>query len=55
MKRIRKYKVSDHLHQITGREQRITSAYHPQSNGLCERQNLIMKDSLNKVLEEKVD
>ena len=38
---------------MTGTEQRITSAYHPQSNGLCERQNRTIKDSLVKVLKEK--
>ena len=38
---------------MTGTEQRITSACHPQSNGLCERQNRTIKDSLVKVLEEK--
>ena len=31
--------VSKVLHNIIGTEQRITSAHHPQSNGLCERQN----------------
>ena len=45
--------VSENLHKMTGTEQRITSAYHPQSNGLCERQNRTIKDSLVKVLEEK--
>ena len=35
---------------MIGTEQRITSAYHPQSNGLCERQNRTIKDSLVKVL-----
>ena len=45
--------VSENLHEMTGTEQRITSAYHPQSNGLCERQNCTIKDSLVKVLEEK--
>ena len=45
--------VSENLHQMAGTEQRITSAYHPQSNGLCERQNRTIKDSLVKVLGEK--
>ena len=45
--------VSKNLHEMTGTEQRITSSYHPQSNGLCERQICIIKDSLVKVLEEK--
>ena len=46
-------KVSEVLHKMTGTEQRITSSYHPQSNGLCERQNRTIKDSLVKVLDEK--
>ena len=45
--------VSENLHEMTGTEQRITSAYHPQSNGLCELQNHTIKDSLVKVQEEK--
>lgn len=44
--------VSKALLGLTGTEQRVTSAYHPQSNGLCERQNRTIKDSLIKVLEE---
>jgi hypothetical protein len=31
--------LSTSLHELTGVEQRITSAYHPQSNGLVERSN----------------
>ena len=50
-----KNEVIDHLLQITGVEQNTTSAFLPQSNGLCERQNRAIKDSLIKVLEEKVD
>ena len=45
--------VSENLHKMTGTEQRIVSTYHPQSNGLCERQNRTIKDSLVKILEEK--
>ena len=45
--------VYENLHEMAGVKQRITSAYHPQSNGLCERQNRTIKDSLVKVLEEK--
>ena len=44
--------VSNKLLEMTGTEQRVTSAYHPQSNGLCERQNRTINDSLEKILEE---
>ena len=44
-------KVSKVLQNMTGTEQRINSAYHLQSNGLCERQNKTIKDSLVKVLD----
>ena len=37
--------VSKVSHNMIGTEQRITSAYHPQSNGLCERQNRAIKTS----------
>ena len=45
---------SENLHEMTSTEKRITSAYHPQSNGLCERQNRTVKDSLVNVREEKL-
>ncbi|CAI6357977.1 unnamed protein product [Macrosiphum euphorbiae] len=38
--------VSDRLHVFTGTKQRITSAYHPQSNGLVERQNRTIKNMI---------
>ena len=44
--------VSETLHKMTGTEQRVTSAYHPQANGLCERQNRSFKEALVKVLDE---
>ena len=45
--------VSVKLLEMTGTEQRVTSAYHPESNGLCERQNKTIEDSLVKMLGEK--
>ena len=42
-------KVSKDLQYIIGTEQRISSAHYPQSNGLCERQNRTIKDSLLEV------
>ena len=39
------------FHDLTGVEQHITSAKHPQSNGLVERQNRTIRNVLVKVLE----
>ena len=44
--------VCDELHKLTGVEQRVTSVYHSQANGLVEHQNRTIKDSLEKVLED---
>ena len=44
--------VSDNLHRMTGTKQRVTSAYHPQANGLCEQQNRTVNNALIKVLDE---
>ena len=40
--------VSNKLLEMTGTEQRVTSAYHPQSKGLCERQNILSRILLSK-------
>ncbi|CAB4009128.1 retrotransposable element [Paramuricea clavata] len=47
--------VSEELHQRTGTEHRITSAYHPQSNGLDERFNQTIQRALRKAVNEKQD
>ena len=44
--------ISAEIHTKTGVKQRITSAYHPQSNGLVERQNITIKNCLVKVCNE---
>ena len=44
--------VVDELHLMTGTQQRVTSAYYPQSNGLGENQNRIIKNTLVKVLDQ---
>ena len=41
--------VSAELHRFTGIIQRVTNAYHPQANGLVERQNRTNKNSSIKV------
>lgn len=43
--------VNTELHKLTGVEQRITSAHHAQSNGILERLNRAIKNSLGKLLE----
>ena len=45
--------VSAELHALTGVKQRLTSAYHPQSNGLAERNNRTIQNSLLKTLQEE--
>ena len=47
--------VCKQLHELTEVEQKVTSAYHSQANGLVERQkrqNRTIKNSLVKVLED---
>jgi len=45
--------VCDHLLKLTGVDHRVTSAYHPQTNGLTERFNQTLKDALIQVVNEK--
>lgn len=45
----------DRLEALTGFKHRVTSAYHPQSNGLDERLNQTLKASLQKVVNDKQD
>ena len=45
-------KISAELHKMTGTKQNITSAYHPQANGLVERQNQTLKDALIKSIKD---
>nr|XP_040565504.1 uncharacterized protein LOC121115346 [Lepeophtheirus salmonis] len=45
--------VSTELYRLTGIHERLTSAYHPQANGLVERQNAGVKYKLLKVLQGK--
>ena len=39
------------MHRLTGTIQRVTSIYHPRINGLVERQNRTIKNSLIEVLD----
>lgn len=42
--------ISDKLHSLIGVKQRVTSAYHPQANGLTERNNRTIGERLVKCL-----
>lgn len=44
--------IKDELFQLTGTEHRVTSAYHPQSNGLTERFNQTLQTTLLKVVND---
>jgi len=45
----------DRLEALTGFKHRVSSAYHPQSNGLDERLNQTLKASLQKLVNDKQD
>ena len=45
--------VSDSLYGLTGLHHRITGAYHPQVNGLCERQNASTLTALRKSVQDQ--
>ena len=45
-------RIVNHLEELTGFKYRVTSAYHPQSNGLDERLNQTLKTSLQKLVNE---
>ena len=48
-------KLVDSLEELTGFKQKITSAYHPQSNGLDERFNQTLKAQLQKLVNNHQD
>ena len=45
--------VSRHLYSLSGQNHRITGAYHPQANGLCERQNQSTINALRKMVGDR--
>ena len=45
-------KVKAELFALTGTEHRVTSAYHPQTNGLTERFNQTLQTALIKLVNE---
>ncbi|PIK52465.1 putative gypsy retrotransposon integrase-like protein 1-like [Apostichopus japonicus] len=46
-------RVSEELHRLTGVDHRITTAYHPQCNGLAEKQNQTTQNVLLKYLDNQ--
>ena len=48
-------KLVDSLEELTGFKHKIISAYHPQSNGLVERFNQMLKSQLQKLINDHQD
>ncbi len=46
-------RLSEQLFKLTGTKHNVTSAYHPQSNGLCERMNQTLERCPLKVVNEQ--
>lgn len=46
-------KVEKELLRLTGTEHRVTSAYHPQTNGLTERFNQTLQAAVGKVVNKQ--
>ena len=46
--------ISTGLYHLTGVHHRVTGAYHPQANGLCERQNGATLASIRKSVQENI-
>ena len=44
--------LSEQLFKLTGTKHNVTSAYHPQSNRLCDRTNQTLERALLKVVNE---
>ena len=50
-----RHHIMSNLEQLTGFKHKVTSAYHPQSNGLDERLNQTLKAVLQKLVNESQD
>jgi hypothetical protein len=47
--------LQDEMYELSGTRHRVTSAYHPQANGLVECQNCTTSDQIRKAMEEQED
>ena len=48
-------RLNQELMKLSGTDHRITSAYHPQTNGLCERLNRTLQNTLLKRVNDNQD